>query len=98
MRCTACPEYKECSRKFDLRAKRRRCDKAKDPAPYPEGHCPYCGSSAGFFSKMTIRKFYTFQGEPDGAAEYGPETDSVFCRECFMRLGTRSQFGKEAAK
>ena len=90
MRCTACPEYKECSRKFDLRAKRRSCDKAKLPCPYPDGHCPYCGSTAGVFSKLTIQQFYTFQGDPDGVSDDGQETDALFCRECNMMVGKRS--------
>lgn len=29
MRCTECPDYRECRRKYDLRRYRRRCPKAK---------------------------------------------------------------------
>lgn len=33
MRCKDCPDYQECVRKRDLRAYRRKCDKAKETAP-----------------------------------------------------------------
>lgn len=31
MRCTECPDYKECVKKNDLRRKRHTCEKAKEP-------------------------------------------------------------------
>lgn len=30
MKCTECPEYNECSKKYNLTIKRRRCPKAKE--------------------------------------------------------------------
>lgn len=33
MKCSECAEYKACSRKYDLRIRRRRCGKA-DPTKY----------------------------------------------------------------
>mgnify|MGYP006866294240 CR=1 FL=1 len=33
MRCKDCPDYQECVRRYDLRAYRRKCDKAKETAP-----------------------------------------------------------------
>lgn len=33
MRCKDCPDYQECVRRHDLRAYRRKCDKAKETAP-----------------------------------------------------------------
>lgn len=33
MKCSECPDYKSCVKTADLRAKRKRCQKAKQPAP-----------------------------------------------------------------
>lgn len=90
MKCRECPDYNVCSKLYNLRNRRRSCAKAKLPGPYPDGHCPYCGSTAGVFSKVTVQQFYTFQGEPDGVSEDGQETDSIFCRDCNMLVGKRS--------
>ena len=33
MRCPDCPDYPECVRRYDLRARRRYCERAKEPMP-----------------------------------------------------------------
>jgi hypothetical protein len=58
--------------------------------------CKHCGSSVGFFTKLTGVQYYTNTGDEDGYTVDSQNT-SVYCRSCKKRVCSFEEFRKGAS-